>query len=95
MVVGEGFEPSKSVTADLQSHAVMAFLPVIEYVVAVLADVFQWEHVIVNFGFLQTDHVGLVLFDNCRQLMRTRAQSIDIKRDKLHERCRFHEKNVL
>jgi hypothetical protein len=49
----------------------------------------------VNFGFLQTDHVGLVLFDNCRQLMRTRAQSIDIKRDKLHERCRFHEKNVL
>ncbi|MNL69871.1 hypothetical protein D3C87_1947860 [compost metagenome] len=73
----------------------MAFLPVIEHVIAVLADVFQWKHIIVNFGFLQTDHVGLVLLDNCGQLVRTRAQSIDIKRDKLHERCRLCEKNVL
>ncbi|WP_241972134.1 hypothetical protein [Serratia odorifera] len=63
--------------------------------VAVLADLFQWEHVIMNFGFLQADNVRLVLFDDGGQLMRSRAQSIDIKRDKLHERCRFYEKNVL
>ncbi|VDZ62623.1 Uncharacterised protein [Serratia odorifera] len=48
-----------------------------------------------NFGFLQADNVRLVLFDDGGQLMRSRAQSIDIKRDKLHERCRFYEKNVL
>jgi hypothetical protein len=42
-----------------------------------------------DFGFLQTDHVRLVLFDNCRKLMRAGAQSIDIKGDELHSREPF------
>jgi hypothetical protein len=67
----------------------MAFLAVIKHVITVLTDIFQREHVVMDFSFLQADHVRLVLFDNCRKLMWAGAQSIDIKGDELHSREPF------
>jgi hypothetical protein len=40
----------------------------------------------VDLGFLQADHVRLMLFDQRRQLMRTGAQSVDVEGDDLHGR---------
>ncbi|MNE55910.1 hypothetical protein D3C80_1507800 [compost metagenome] len=67
----------------------MAFLAVIKHVITVLADFFQREHVVMHLGFLQTNYVRLVLFDNGGKLMRTCAQSVDIKGDELHSREPF------
>ncbi|MNI60541.1 hypothetical protein D3C73_1157660 [compost metagenome] len=72
-----------------QRDAVMAFLTVIENVVTQLCDLFEREHVIVDFCLLQADHIRLVFFDNGCQLMRTGTQAVDIKRDKFHSRCHF------
>ncbi len=37
-----------------------------------------------HFGFLQANHVWLVLLNDGGKLMRTGAQPIDIKRNKFH-----------
>ncbi|MNI93091.1 hypothetical protein D3C73_1509830 [compost metagenome] len=62
----------------------MAFLPVVVHVVAELADFRFRELVVGNLGFLQADHVRLVLFDQRLELVGTGAQAIDIERNDLH-----------
>ncbi|MNP78009.1 hypothetical protein D3C76_1755400 [compost metagenome] len=62
----------------------MAFLPVIVDVVAELADFGFRELVVGNLGFLQADHVRLVLFDQRLELVGTCPQAIDIERNDLH-----------
>ncbi|MNN96071.1 hypothetical protein D3C81_2149960 [compost metagenome] len=62
----------------------MAFLTVIVDVVAELADFGFGELVVGNLGFLQADHVRLVLGDQRFELVGTRSQAIDIERNDLH-----------
>ena len=57
----------------------MAFLTMIKDVVTELRHVFQREHVVMDFGFLQADDVRTMLFDQCLELMRTGTQPIDVK----------------
>ena len=70
-----------------QRDAIMAFLPVIKDVIAEPGDLFEREHVVVNFGFLQANHVRLVFFDDGGQLVWAGTQAVDIKRDEFHSRC--------
>ena len=46
----------------------------------------QGELVVVDLGFLQADHVRLMLFDQRCQLMRASAQPVDVEGDDLHGR---------
>ena len=70
-----------------QGDAVMAFLPVVMNVVAELADILFGELLIGHFDFLQADDIRLVFVDQRRQLMRARAQPIDIERNDLHRKA--------
>ncbi len=49
-------------------------------------DISQRELIVADLGFLQANHVRLVLFDQRRQLVRARAQAVDVERDDLHEK---------
>ncbi len=51
----------------------MAFLAVVIHVVAKGLYFGQGELIVVDFGFLQADHIRLVLFNQRRQLMGRRA----------------------
>ncbi|MNJ51896.1 hypothetical protein D3C77_472120 [compost metagenome] len=62
----------------------MALLAVVVHVVAQRLDIGEGELLVGDFGLLQTDDVRLVLVDQCRQLMRAGAQTIDIERNQLH-----------
>ncbi len=46
----------------------------------------QGELFVVDLGFLQPDHVRLVLLDQRRQLMGAGAQPVDVEGDDLHGR---------
>ncbi|MCY1248953.1 hypothetical protein D9M72_624470 [compost metagenome] len=69
-----------------QGDAVMAFLPVEVHVITQGLHLGQRELFVVDLGFLQADHIGLVLFDQRRQLMGTGAQPVDVEGDDLHGR---------
>ncbi|STD19579.1 Uncharacterised protein [Enterobacter asburiae] len=47
----------------------MAFLPMIEDVVAEFRHLFEGEHIVVNLGLLQADHIWLMLFNDSFKLM--------------------------
>ncbi|MNZ53116.1 hypothetical protein D3C78_709840 [compost metagenome] len=83
-VAGEALDQRQRLLAREQGHAIVAFLPVIVDVVAELADFRFRELVVGNLGFLQADHVRLVLFDQRLELVGTRPQAIDIERNDLH-----------
>jgi len=85
-VTGEAFVHAQGFLARQQRHPVVAFLPMVVHVIAKGLHFGQRELVIVDFGFLQTDHVGLVLFNQRRQLMRAGAQPVDIEGDDFHGR---------
>ena len=65
----------------------MAFLPMVKDVVAQLRHLFERKHIVVNFGFLETDNIGLMFIDDGGQLMGAGTQAVDIKRDEFHSRC--------
>lgn len=60
------------------------FLTMEVHVVAQCLNFSQWELLVSHFGFLQADHVRLVLFDQRGQLMGPGAQAVDVERDDLH-----------
>ncbi|MNG02797.1 hypothetical protein D3C84_858410 [compost metagenome] len=62
----------------------MAFLAMEMHVITQGLDLGQRELIVADLGFLQADHVRLVLFDQRRQLMGPGAQAIDVERDDLH-----------
>ena len=64
----------------------MAFLTVIKNVVAQFRHLFEREHIVMDFSFLQADNVRLMLFHQRGKLMRAGAQAIDVKRDEFHSR---------
>ncbi|MNN41816.1 hypothetical protein D3C81_1559560 [compost metagenome] len=67
-----------------QGDAVVAFLAMKVYVVAQGLDLGERELLVADLGFLQADDVGLVLFDQRRQLVGPGTQAIDVERDDLH-----------
>ncbi|MNG06663.1 hypothetical protein D3C84_899190 [compost metagenome] len=85
-VGGETFMQGQRLLAREQGDAVMAFLPVEVHVITQGLHLGQRELFVVDLGFLQADHIGLVLFDQRRQLMGTGAQPVDVEGDDLHGR---------
>ncbi|MNV10648.1 hypothetical protein D3C71_1011840 [compost metagenome] len=83
---GETLVQGQRFLAREQGDAVMTLLPVEIHVVAQGLDFIERELVVVDLGFLQPDHIGLMLFDQRRQLMGTGAQPVDVEGDNLHGR---------
>jgi len=54
------------------------------HVVTQRFDVGQGKLIVADLGFLQADHVRLVLFDQRRQLVRAGSQAVDVETDDLH-----------
>ncbi|MCY1434177.1 hypothetical protein D9M71_502290 [compost metagenome] len=81
---GKAFVQAKRLLAREQGDAVVAFLAMVVHVVTQCLHVGQRELIVADLGFLQADHVRLVLFDQRRQLMGPGAQAIDVERDDLH-----------
>ena len=64
----------------------MAFLAVVIHVIAQCLYFGQGELVVMHLGFLQANHVGLMLFNQRRQLMGASPQPVDIEGDDFHGR---------
>jgi hypothetical protein len=56
------------------------------HVITQRLDLVQRELVVMDLGFLQADHVGLMFFNQRRQLMGASAQPVDVEGDDLHGR---------
>ncbi|MNI80156.1 hypothetical protein D3C73_1366630 [compost metagenome] len=83
-VCGKAFEQAQRRLAREQGDAVVAFLAMEMHVITKGLDLGQRKLIVADLGFLQADHVWLMLFDQRRQLMGPGAQAIDVERDDLH-----------
>src|SRR5207253_1951848 len=85
-ITGKAFMQCDRCQAREQGDAVMALLPVVMHLVTQGLNFGQGELVVMDLGFLQPDHVRLVLLDQRGQLMGPGAQAVDVERDDLHGR---------
>ncbi len=76
-----------------QGYAVMTFLPMEMHVITQRFDFGLWELIVRDLGFLQADDVRLVFFNQRRQLMRARAQAVDVERHNFHRRQSWQKSN--
>ena len=73
VIAGKTFVHAQRFLAREQGHAVMAFLTVVVDVIAQGLHFGEGELLVMDFGFLQANHIGLMLFNQRRQLMRAGA----------------------
>ena len=86
IIGGEAFVQRQRFFARQQGDAVVTFLSMEIHVVAQGSDFIERKLVVMDLGFLQPDHVGLVFVDQRRQLMGTGTQPVDVEGDDLHGR---------
>ena len=84
VIAGEPLEHFQRLRQGHQRNAVMTFLPVKMHVVTQRLDFGEGELVVGDLGFLQANDVRAMFFDQCRQLVRTCAQAVDIEGNDFH-----------
>ena len=62
----------------------MSFLPMIHSLISQIVKYFNGKVFILHLGFLQSNDVGLMLIDDRRNLVQSRADAVDIKSNDFH-----------
>ena len=84
-IAGKALVQLQGRQARQQGHAVMTLLAMVVHVITQGLDLGPGKLVIRDLGFLQSDHIRLIAFDDGRKLMRSCAQAIDIEANYLHD----------